>query len=280
MQETRHNLSQTCTYGVPQSYAAQTTQIGSTQTTPFSSGSMSELLRSSLGDTRFPDTGYQHRTTSRSAPSSGLYLADRSQHFQAESKISPQSPILWSPFDQRMDSDSQTHSYTRVGSTPMWSQGDLSQVMGRELIAADNDAYMCLFKQNLQITGQLEALEKAYTTLVSAQGASHHATEEIRDTTPENPENYPKITYWRKCTHLDERYRWEEFTKSGEVPRCRGRKSQAESKDVAFWHFQHADGTMITHEEQLKIQAKSKKIWATQCEKGTIGSPWTTVSPT
>jgi hypothetical protein len=122
MQETCHNLSQTCTYGVPQSYVAQTTQIGSTQTTPFSSGSMSELLHSSLGDTHFPDTGYQHQTTSRSVPSSGLYLADHSQHFQAESKISPQSPILWSPFDQCMDSDSQTHSYTCISSTPMWSQ--------------------------------------------------------------------------------------------------------------------------------------------------------------
>jgi hypothetical protein len=78
---------------------------------------------------------------------------------------------------------------------------------------------------------------------------------------------------------LDERYRQEEFTKSGKAPRHRGCKSQADSKDVVFWHFQHADGTVITHEEQLKIQAESKKIWATQCEKGTIRSLWTTISP-
>jgi hypothetical protein len=44
--------------------------------------------------------------------------------------------------------------------------------------------------------------------IAAAQGASPHANMEvIEDTAPENPDDYPKITYWCKRAHLDEKNR-------------------------------------------------------------------------
>ncbi|KAN0138005.1 hypothetical protein V8E53_004176 [Lactarius tabidus] len=90
----------------------------------------------------------------------------------------------------------------------------------QELIASQNSAYMQLYEDNIKLMGHIESLEKAYKIIASAQGVSSFVAEEvIKDTTPKNPEDYPKIIYWRKCTHLDERNRLFEFAKSSQAGR-------------------------------------------------------------
>jgi hypothetical protein len=122
---------------------------------------------------------------------------------------------------------------------------------------------MCLFKENMKLTGQLKLLEydcsltpltnftcsyrKAYVMLVSAPGVVAQVTAEvIQDTTPKNPDNYPEITYWHKHVQLDEKNRQLKFTKAS--PGCKSKH-----KNVAFWHFQHWDGTMLDYEEVKSI---------------------------
>ena len=102
--------------------------------------------------------------------------------------------------------------------------------------------------------------------------------EVIEDTTPENPKDYPKISYWHKRTYLDEKNRRQEFSKSGQAS---GRKRKCKTgKNVSFWHFQHADGTVLDPEDVKEIRRESKKIWWGMCERfGPIGAPWTTISP-
>ena len=102
--------------------------------------------------------------------------------------------------------------------------------------------------------------------------------EVIEDTTPENPKDYPKISYWRKRTYLDEKNRQQEFSKSGQAS---GRKrKRMTGKNVSFWHFQHADSTVLDPEDVKEIRRESKKIWRGMCERfGPIGAPWTTISP-
>ena len=102
--------------------------------------------------------------------------------------------------------------------------------------------------------------------------------EVIKDTTPKNPKDYPKISYWHKCTYLEEKNRWQEFSKLGQVSGCK-RKCKT-SKNVSFWHFQHTDGTVLDHEDVKEIWCELKKIWQGMCERfGPIGVPWTTISP-
>ena len=116
MNELRNiNAMHTGTFSAPQN--------GSTQATQITSGSMTELLHGSLGDTRFPElrdlssTGYQ---TSRSAQGSERYINDRNSNCQTQLKPPSQSHSLWSPFEQRRDmtlyqTDYTSHDYTGLG---------------------------------------------------------------------------------------------------------------------------------------------------------------------
>ena len=125
MQDAHHNSVQNRVYGAPQTYTLHTIQNDSNQTTPSSSGCMTELLHGLLGDMCFSDHGYQYRATSQSAQDHGLYVPKWSQHFHAQSKLSSQSPSLWSPFEQHNDSiEAQSHLYTPdfIGSAPMQSK--------------------------------------------------------------------------------------------------------------------------------------------------------------
>ncbi|KAN0137263.1 hypothetical protein V8E53_004973, partial [Lactarius tabidus] len=166
------------------------------------SGPMSDLLHGSVGNTCFSDassTGYQN---SRSVLGSDLYLNKCNSNFQMHLDFPTQSPHLWSPFDQQRDTtphqpDSYPHNLT--GLAYMQSQALLCQASAQELIASQNSAYMRLYKDNIKLMGHIESLEKAYKIIASAQGASSLVAEEvIKDTTPENPEDYPKIIYWHK----------------------------------------------------------------------------------
>ena len=55
MQDACHNSVQNCVYGAPQTYVLHTIQNNSNQTTPLSSGCMTELLHGLLGDMHFSD---------------------------------------------------------------------------------------------------------------------------------------------------------------------------------------------------------------------------------
>ena len=130
MQDAHHNSVQNRAYRAPQNYAPHTIQNNSNQTMPSLSGCMTELLHGLLGNTHFSDHGYQYRATSRSAQDQGLYVPKRSQHFCAQSKLSSQSPSLWSPFEQHNNSiEAQSRSYTPnfIGSAPMWSKVGTNQ---------------------------------------------------------------------------------------------------------------------------------------------------------
>jgi hypothetical protein len=85
-----------------QSPAFNVTSNG-THSMPLGSGTMTELLHSSLGDTRYSDTGstgYHSGTSMRSAPGSNFFINDRNSAFQSQHEPSHQPPHLWSPFDQ------------------------------------------------------------------------------------------------------------------------------------------------------------------------------------
>jgi hypothetical protein len=75
----------------------------SNQSMPLGSGTMTDLLHSSLGDTRYSDTGstgYHSGTSMRSVPGSNFFINDRNSTFQSQHEPSHQHPHLWSPFDQ------------------------------------------------------------------------------------------------------------------------------------------------------------------------------------
>ena len=123
---------------------------------------------------------------------------------------------------------------------------------------------------------------KAYATLATGLRATHNViTDDIQDTVPLDPNDYPAIKYWWKCKHRKEWNRREEF-KAGREPRRRGckPKSECDDKNVDFWDFQHDDGTKIGGEDLGKVWAETKRIWRMLCDKyRPIGSPWSTVSP-
>jgi hypothetical protein len=119
---------------------------------------------------------------------------------------------------------------------------------------------------------------KVYATLASAPGARAQVTAKvIQDTTPKNPDDYPTITYWHKRVQLDKKNRWLEFTKTKPGSK---RKCKSKGKNIAFWHFQYSDSTVLNYDEVKAIRKDSKKIWRKMCNKhGPIGVPWTTISP-
>ena len=179
MQDSRHISGQNCMYGVPQTYPTHTIQNNSTQTTPLPSDSMMDLLRGPISDTRYSDHGYQHRPAPRSALDHGVYVADCSQNFCAQSELSPQLPILWSPFEHVDPNKTQSCPYTPefFGSAPMWSKVSayrsllipyaedaihkvsLRHATQQDLLAAQNTAYMQLFTQNININAHLVQLQ-------------------------------------------------------------------------------------------------------------------------
>ena len=180
MQDSCHISGQNRVYGVPQTYLTHTIQNNSTQTMPLPSDSMMDLLCGPISDTHYSDHGYQHWLAPCSALDHGVYVADRSQNFCAQSKLSPQLPILWSPFEQHVDPNkTQSCPYTPkfFGSAPMWSkvsayqsllipyaedtihEVSLRHATQQDLLAAQNAAYMQLFTQNIDINTCLAQLQ-------------------------------------------------------------------------------------------------------------------------
>jgi hypothetical protein len=85
-----------------QSPAFNVTSNG-THLMPLGSGTMMELLCSSLGNTCYSDTGstgYNSGMSLRSAPGTNFYINDHNSAFQSQHEPSHQPPHLWSPFDQ------------------------------------------------------------------------------------------------------------------------------------------------------------------------------------
>ena len=123
---------------------------------------------------------------------------------------------------------------------------------------------------------------KAYAMLATGLRATHNVImDNIQDTVPLDPNDYPAIKYWWKCEHRKEWNRREEF-KAGREPRHRGHKpkSECDDKNVDFWHFQHDNSTEMGGKDLGKVRAETKRIWRMLCDKyGPIGSPWSTVSP-
>jgi hypothetical protein len=141
---------------------------------------MTELLRGSLGDTRFPDlssTGYQ---TSRSALGSDLYMNERNSNIQMQLKTPVPSPSLCSPFEQRRDTNAyQQDSYLNnfTGSAYMQTvsayipisitldlthdiyETTLRQATEQDLLAVQNAAYLRLFTENITLNSRIQALE-------------------------------------------------------------------------------------------------------------------------
>ena len=105
-----------------QARAFNAPQTGSTQATNFTSGSMTELLHGSLGDTRFPDLNTTGLQTSRSTPGSDLYLNERNSTFQAQLEPPSQFPSLLSPFDPRRDTTPYQDAYSNDDSAYMRTQ--------------------------------------------------------------------------------------------------------------------------------------------------------------
>ena len=101
---------------------------------------------------------------------------------------------------------------------------------------------------------------KVYDIIISKQTASPHAMEEvIEDTNLKNPHDYLSIIYWHKCMYLDEKNRWQEFSKLGQASGCKHKCKN--NKNIVFWHCQHADGTVLDPDDVKEIWCELKKIW-------------------
>ena len=101
------------------------------------------------------------------------------------------------------------------------------------------------------------------------------SAEVIKDTPPKRAEDFPNITYWYKCTYLDEKNKCSNLNKRSKCKQPRNKR-----KNINFWHIQHQDGTVLTYEELKSIRKELKKIWKAICDKyGPIGAPWASISP-
>jgi hypothetical protein len=91
-----------------------------TQSTPVGPGLMTDLLRSSLGDTHYSDassTMYHSGMSLQSVPGSNFYINDCNSTYEP----SHQPPHLWSPFEQN---SSNTYSHN-MADTPALSQAQV-----------------------------------------------------------------------------------------------------------------------------------------------------------
>jgi hypothetical protein len=105
----------------------------STQATPFTSGPMTDLLRGSLGDSRYSDNGSNRYQHGQYGLLSGNYMNKRNSAFEAHPELSLPSPPLRSPFDSHRDAtslDPTAHSHDTSGTTAMRTQVSAPSVFG------------------------------------------------------------------------------------------------------------------------------------------------------
>ncbi|KAF8264151.1 hypothetical protein EI94DRAFT_1806201 [Lactarius quietus] len=194
---------------------------------------------------------------------------------QTPSDYNSHSTPLWSPFDCN---DNYPNSVAN-NSTLMPSQAKIQRISEQDLIIAQNPTFMRIYAENVTLKIRADSIEKAYDELVASHGTMPHVqTEELQEPTPKEPEGYPDIDYWYKCDQLDEWKRREEFKSNNRatVDSRRGPKPETDD-NVAFWHFQHKDGTVLDGEEIRKIWKEAKIQWKLLSDKyGDIGSLWTT----
>ena len=83
----------------------------------------------------------------------------------------------------------------------------------------------------------------------SPLGAKSITTVEVVEYTPPgNPKDFPNIMSWYKHTYLDEKNRQFKFNKWSQHKGCKNK-----CKNVAFWHLQHQDSTVLNYKEVKSI---------------------------
>ncbi|KAF8260471.1 hypothetical protein EI94DRAFT_1706264 [Lactarius quietus] len=254
------------------------------------SGSMTELLHSSLGNPSKTPGAYSG-TTAQSSLGSDLYMNGHNLGSQTPSDYNSHSTPLWSPFNCNDDypnsvANNSTLMLSQVllqALTCIFSKAKIQQISEQDLIIVQNPTFMHIYAENVTLKIRADSIEKAYNELVaSCRTMPHVQTEELREPTPEEPEGYPDIDYWYKHDQLDERKQQEEFKSNNRATGDSRQGPRPETDDnVAFWHFQHEDGTVLDGEEIRKIRKEAKIQWKLLSDKyGDIGSLWMTVSPT
>ncbi|KAF8257798.1 hypothetical protein EI94DRAFT_1708618 [Lactarius quietus] len=148
------------------------------------------------------------------------------------------------------------------------------------LLAAKNDAFMKLFRENMRFSLQLETYIETFDA--NRAWLMREAKEESRSTeclairpsscvvfpTPLDPSKFQDITYWQKQVYLDEKRKRDKVQRKNG-----GRKKKKVDKDEStrMWFLQHEDGSTLTIADA---------IWQTICNThGHIGAPWSKVPP-
>lgn len=96
-----------------------------TRATSFTSGAMIDLLRGSLGDSRYSDNDSNRYQHSQYGLLSGNYLNERNSAFEAQAELSLPSPPLRSPFELHRDAtslDPNARSHNTSGTIAMSTQ--------------------------------------------------------------------------------------------------------------------------------------------------------------
>ncbi|KAI9428751.1 hypothetical protein H4582DRAFT_2066523 [Lactarius indigo] len=262
----------------------------------FMPGPMTELLHSQLGDGRFSDTGstnYHTREPPRSLDSGSTGYHTREAPHSLDSYMLARDPhtqsyhhpptSLWSPYPGPKDTDTPPseashgrHSVNASGSFHMRSQEKnriLSQATHEDLFGAQNPVYMHLYMENIKLTTSLKTLEKAIQGIASRAPNPPAANIDEIDKPPSDmdPADFPTINYWFKHQRRAEFNRRKEFSSNGSVRR--GPAAAGENRQ--FWFLEYEDRTMLDGHEVANIQAFSREIWASMCDKyRPIGQPW------
>ncbi|KAF8274728.1 hypothetical protein EI94DRAFT_1695854 [Lactarius quietus] len=227
---------------------------------PITSGSMTELLHSSLGDLSNTPGAYSG-TTARSSLGSDLYMNGHNLGNQNQSDYNSHSTPLWSPFYCNNDyPNSIANNSTLMLSQLLlqvliciFSEAKIQQISEQDLIITQNPTFMHIYVENVTLKICTESPEKVYNELVASRGTAPHVqTEEIQEPTPKDHEGYPDIVYWYKHDQLDEWKRREEFKLNNGVTSdsCRGSKLETDN-NIAFW-FSNTKTTWVKSKVKCK----------------------------
>ena len=161
------------------------------------------------------------------------------------------------------------------------------------MIAAQNQAYMHMYAENLKMTGSLETFQyvffwetnsltllsnrKVFDTIASGMKTSHDPLkEDIEEPDPLNVSDYPAVKFWYKDQRSGEERR-KKYEEEHNIRRPKGRPSK---ENVRFWFLENEDGTTVARPIVNRLRAEAKAIWDKMSKKySSMSLPWSSILP-
>ncbi|KAF8271903.1 hypothetical protein EI94DRAFT_1697899 [Lactarius quietus] len=151
------------------------------------------------------------------------------------------------------------------------------------LLAAKNDAFMKLFRENMRYSLQLEIVQTVLSQSDGGQGRNwinrmSHDMPQLPHcfSDPLGSVRISRHYVLEKQAYLDEKRKWDKLChKNG------GRKKKKvdeDKKSTRMWFLQHEDSMTLTIADVRELQMQLKVIWQTICDAhGHISVPWSKV---